>query len=106
MPIALLPPPTQATTRSGDGRRRRGPARAPRADHLLEAGDDRRERVRAERAAEDVVRLDRIRDPRAHRLVDRVLERPLPVLDDLHARAEELHAQEVRAAGAPRRRRP
>ena len=48
------------------------------ADPALEVADDRRVRVRAHRRAEDVVgRLD-VRDPVAHRLVDRVLERRRP----------------------------
>ncbi len=64
-------------------------------DHLLEVGDDRRERVRPERAPEEVVALDRIGDPGAHRLVDRVLERLLAVLDLDHPRAEQLHPQQV-----------
>ena len=75
-PIAFEPPPTQASARSG--------SRPSTVDDLggrlvadppLEVAHDRRVRVRAHRRAEDVVgRLD-VRDPVAHRLVDRVLER-------------------------------
>jgi hypothetical protein len=66
------------------------------ADHALELGHQRRKRMRPQRAAEQVVRLW-IADPRAQRLVDRVLERLLAVLDLAHARAEQLHAQHVHA---------
>ena len=45
------------------------------ADDALEVAHDRRVGVRAHRRPEDVVRRLDVRDPVAHRLVDRVLER-------------------------------
>ena len=86
-PMALLPPPTQATTTSG-----RRPAcsricaRASRADHRLELAHHQRIRMRAERRAEQVVRVGDIGHPVAHRLVDRVLQRAAAGVDAVHRR--------------------
>ena len=66
------------------------------ADPALEVADDRRVRVRPHRRAEDVVgRLD-VRDPVAHRLVDRVLERRAAGRDRPDLRAERPHPEHVR----------
>ena len=45
------------------------------ADDRLEVADDHRERVRADDAADDVMRVLDGRHPVAHRLVDRVAQR-------------------------------
>ena len=66
------------------------------ADHRLEVADHRRERVRAEGGAEQVVRRAHVRHPVAHRLVDRVLERARAGGDAPHLGAEEAHARDVR----------
>ena len=65
------------------------------ADDLVEIPDDHRIRVRAQRAAEDVVGGPHIRDPVAHRLVDRLLERRLAGRHGNHLRAEKFHAGDV-----------
>ncbi len=51
--------------------------------------------MRAERAAEDVVRRAHIRDPVAHRLVDGVLQRSRTRADATHLRAQQAHPQNV-----------
>ena len=87
MPMALLPPPTQATTTSG-----RRPACSSiccarlAADHRLELAHHQRIRMRAERRAEQVVGVVDVGDPVAHRLVDRVLQRPAAGVDAAHRR--------------------
>ncbi|CRK52028.1 conserved hypothetical protein [Rhodococcus sp. RD6.2] len=65
------------------------------ADDALEVADHRRERMRARRSAEAVVRVVRVGDPVAQRLVDRVLEgrRSGDRGDDLAA--EEAHPCDV-----------
>ena len=56
VPIALLPPPTQATTRSGSAPVRLEHLRARLvADHALEVAHERRVGRRADRRADDVV---------------------------------------------------
>ena len=97
-PIAFEPPPTQASARSG-----RRPSTAHElggrlvADPALQVADDRGVRVRAHRRAEDVVgRLD-VRDPVAHRLVDRVLERGRARCHRADLGAQRAHPQDVRA---------
>jgi len=69
IPIALLPPPTQAMIACGDL-----PSRLA-SDDRLEFADHQRIRMRAKRGAEEVMRVMRARDPVAHRFVDRVLQR-------------------------------
>ena len=101
MPMALLPPPTQATTTSGSR-----PACVehlpPRlaADHRLELAHHQRVRMRPERRAEQVVGVGDVGDPVAHRLVDRVLERPAAGVHLPHRGAEQLHAHDVQRLAA------
>ena len=65
------------------------------ADPALEVAHDRGVRVRAHRRAEDVVgRLD-VRDPVAHRLVDRVLERRRAGRDRADLGAQRAHPEHV-----------
>ena len=73
------------------------PALDPRlpADDGMEVAHHRRERVRPEDRAEDVVRRRRRRDPVPHRLVDRVLERARAARHRHDGRAEELHPVDV-----------
>ena len=66
------------------------------ADHRLEVAHDGRVRVRAERRAEQVMRVSHIRHPVADRLVDGILERARARVHRPHLRAEQLHAQDVR----------
>ncbi len=65
------------------------------ADPALQVADDRGIRVRTHRRAKDVVgRLD-VRDPVAHRLVDRVLERGRARCHRADLGAQRAHAQDV-----------
>ncbi len=75
MPAALLPPPTQATTRSGS-RPNLLAALLDRlaADHRLKIADDPRKRMRADDRAEDVMRRFDRAHPVAHGFVDRVAQ--------------------------------
>ncbi len=77
MPMALLPPPTHAMTASG---RRpicaRHCSRASLPMTRLELAHHQRIRMRAERRAQQVVRVVGTRHPVAHGLVDGVLQRP------------------------------
>ena len=97
-PIAFDPPPTQASARSGSRPSTANELRSRLvADPALQVADDRRVRVRTHRRAEDVVgRLD-VRDPVAHRLVDRVLERGRARRHAAHLGAERAHPQDVGA---------
>ncbi len=76
MPAALLPPPTQATTQSGNRSKRVTTLLARfAADDGLEIADHHRKRMRTDDAADDVVRvLDRCH-PVSHRFVDGVAKR-------------------------------
>ena len=76
MPAALLPPPTQATTRSGKRPklRQRLLARFA-ADDRLKIAHDPRKRMRADDRADDVVRRLDAGHPVAQGLVDGVAER-------------------------------
>ncbi len=70
------------------------------AEDPLEVAHDRRVGVRAHRRAEDVVgRLD-VRDPVAHRLVDRVLEGRRAARDRPDLGAEGAHPEDVRRLAA------
>ncbi len=96
MPMALLPPPTQATMASGQ------PADlietlAARllADDGLELANHERIRVRPEDGSEQVVAVGDVGDPVAHRLVDGVLQRARAGVDAPHGRAEQLHPEDV-----------
>ena len=101
MPMALLPPPTHATTMSGSRPACSSDLLARfAADHRLELADHQRIRMRAERRAEQVVRVVDVRDPVAHRLVDRVLERPAAGVHLLDRRPEQLHADDVQRLAA------
>ena len=80
-PMALLPPPTQATRDPAAG------LPCPRicrarflADDAVEIAHHHRVRMRAERRAEDVMGRADVRHPVAHRLVHRFLERALPAV--------------------------
>ena len=76
MPIALLPPPTQATIASGSRPIGVEALRARLlADHRLELAHHQRIRMRAEHRPEQVVAVGDVGDPVAHRLVDGVLQR-------------------------------
>ena len=96
MPMALLPPPTHAITASGS---RADQLQALRsrfaADHRLELANHQRIRMRTERRAEQVVRVFGTGHPVAHRLVDRVLQRPRAGVDAPHLGAEQAHAKHV-----------
>ena len=96
MPIALEPPPTQATTASGS-RPVRSSTCCPRlvADDPLEVAHHVRERVRTGDGAEDVVGVLDVGDPVAHRLVDGVLEGPAAGLDGDDLGAEQPHPRDV-----------
>ena len=97
MPMALLPPPTQATTASGSRPAwREHLAAGLEADHRLELADHERVRMRTEGRAEQVVGVGDVGHPVAHRLVDGVLQRAGAAVDASHARAEPLHARDVR----------
>ena len=97
-PIAFEPPPTQAMREvrqpALDGREL---GRRLVADPALEVAHDRRVRVRAHRRAEDVVGVCDVRDPVAHRLVDRVLERRRARRDRADLGAQRAHPEDVRA---------
>src|SRR5688572_3988222 len=70
------------------------------ADHRLELTDHQRVWMRAERRAEQVIRVVDVRDPVAHGFVDRVLEGPAAGIDGAHRRAEQLHADDVERLAA------
>ena len=94
--MALLPPPTQATSKSG----RRSfafenlPARFH-ADDALKIAHHHRVGMRAERGAQYIMSGAHVRDPIAHRFVDRFLERGLSGGDRNDFRAEKFHARDV-----------
>ena len=66
------------------------------ADHALELGDEGRIRVRAGRASDAVVSRSDVRHPVAERFVHRVFQRARAARDGHDARAEHLHARDVR----------
>ncbi len=70
---------------------------APRfpSDHRLKLANHQRVRMRAERRAEQVMRVVRTRHPVAHRFIDRVLQRAASRIDALNPRAEQAHAEHV-----------
>ncbi len=61
----------------------------------LELADHQRIGMRPEHRAEQVVRRIDVGDPVAHRLVDRVLQRPASGIHLLHRRAQHPHAEHV-----------
>jgi hypothetical protein len=65
-------------------------------DHRLEVAHDGRVGVRAERGAEQVVRVAHGRHPVADRLVDGVFQGACARIHRPHLRAEQFHAQDVR----------
>src|SRR5579885_3384666 len=79
----------QATFRVENLRARLSP------DDALERANHERVRVRAERAAEQVVRVRDVRHPVAQGLVDRVLERARAGVNLAHLRAEQTHSEDV-----------
>ncbi len=70
------------------------------ADAAVEVADHRRERVRADDAAEDVVRLTAGAHPITHRLVRRVFERSASAVDFDDVGPEEPHAKDVQFLSA------
>jgi hypothetical protein len=79
--MAFEPPPTQASSLV--------------ADHALEIADHDRIRVRAVGRAEYVMRAADVRDPVAHRLVDRFFQSLLPRLHGHDFRTEHVHAIDI-----------
>ena len=65
-------------------------------DHRLQLAHQVRIGMRPDRGAEQVVAAGRIRDPVAHRLVDRGAQRPVAALDRHDLGAEQAHAPDVR----------
>ena len=65
------------------------------ADHGLEVAHHHRVRVRARDRADDVEGVFDVRDPVAHRFVERVLQRLRTRFDRHDGRAQELHAVDV-----------
>ena len=65
------------------------------ADHRLELAHHQRIRVRPEHGAEQVVAVGDVGHPVAHRLVDRVLQRPAAGVDRADRRAEQPHPEDV-----------
>ncbi len=65
------------------------------ADHALEIADHHRVRVRTGHRAEDVEGAVDVRDPIAHRFVQRVLQGPRAGFDRNHPGAEKLHPIDV-----------
>ena len=96
VPIALLPPPTQATTRSG---------RRPAACWICARASSPITRCRSRTSAgygagtdggaDDVVRRRDVRDPVADRRADGLLESARAGLDRLDRRAQQPHALDV-----------
>ncbi len=95
-PIALEPPPTQATAASGSGAGQLEHLRARLvADAPGQVAHHARERVRAGCGAEQVGRRVDARDPVPQRLVDRVLQRTTAGRDRDDLCAEHPHACHV-----------
>ena len=96
MPMALLPPPTQATMAVG---RRAGELEELRArlasDHRLELAHHQRIGMRTEHGAQQVVGVRDVGDPVAHRLVDGVLQRARAGVDAADLGAEQAHPEDV-----------
>ena len=96
MPIALLPPPTQAVDGIGQAAVFGEHLRARlAADDGVEVAHHPRIRMRAGDGADDVERVAHVRHPVAHRLVERVLERRRAAGHRHDRRAEQLHAVDV-----------
>ena len=92
IPIALLPPPTQAITSLGRRPYRSSVCRARLdADDLLQLAHHIRIRMRADDAADHVERVLDAGCPHAKRLVGRILERLGSALHRMHVRAEQTH---------------
>jgi hypothetical protein len=103
MPIALLPPPTQAITASGCGPQgRRGPIISGICTRHSSPITRWKSRtivgygMRAGDGADDVEGVLDVRDPVAQRLVERVLQRLRAALHRHHRGAEQVHAVDVR----------
>ncbi len=95
-PIALDPPPTQATAASGSlpvSVEHLGASLV--ADAACQVAHHARERVRSCGGAEQVGRRVDAGDPVAQRLVDRVLQRAAAALDRDDLGAQHLHARDV-----------
>ena len=96
MPMALEPPPTQATTRSGSrfsALQHLGAGLV--ADHGLEIAHHRGIGMRPRRRTDDVERVVDIGDPVAQRLVHRVLQGARAGRDAAHFRAQQAHAEDI-----------
>ena len=65
-------------------------------DHRLQLPHEIRIRVRADDRAEQVISIERVRDPVAQRLVDGSAQRAIAALDRHDARTEQPHAPHVR----------
>ena len=98
IPIAFEPPPTQATTASGQRALRLEQLLARlAADHRLQLAHDLGIRRRPDARADHVVgRLD-VRDPVADRLARRLLQRLRAELDGHDGGAHQVHALDVRS---------
>ena len=91
-PIALLPPPTQATSKSGR-RLLTGQYCRPRflADHQMKIAHHHRIRMRSVSRAEDIMGGADVGHPIAHRFIDRFFQRLLSGRHFHDFRAEHLH---------------
>jgi hypothetical protein len=65
-------------------------------NHRLEFTDHQWIGMWAQHRPEQVIRVASVRDPVAHRLVDRIFERPAASLDGAYLRAEQPHAINIR----------
>ena len=65
------------------------------ADHAVEIADDHGKRMRAERGADDVMRVLHAGDPVAHGFIHRLLERGLPGGDGADFRTHQAHPGDV-----------
>ncbi len=96
MPIALLPPPTQANKRIRQTAFALQDFRASFfADHAMKIAHHHRIRMRAQRRAEQIIRRVNIRHPVAHGFADRVFQRAAAVGHADDFRAQQAHAKDV-----------
>ena len=65
------------------------------ADDAVKVAHHHRERMTAQRAAENIMRRAHVRHPVAHRFIYGLLQRRLPRRNGAHLRAEEFHARHV-----------
>jgi hypothetical protein len=95
-PAALEPPPDTGDAGGGQAALRVEDL-CPRlaADDRLQLAHHRRVRMRAGHRADEVVGVADVGHPVAQRLVHGVLERARALVDGVHGRAEEAHAEDV-----------